>query len=273
MRSVSPEFYWSTPITRSGKSSLVPRGPWIYAFTGLGASYRADPEALSEVVPKPLEVSGGDVFTYIVEIVALSRDAYDLAAEAPDQLYYHEGAFFVKVGYGGKNYLYCPFMWVDSDVSLLRGLLAGWPKKLAKIALTKLHPMLPDFNKPVGGLKLGGYVSRAGSTLYRIRVELVSSEETATLPLLSEYSFLLPRYFAGIAPGMETVNELVEFEGEIQLRVWSGLGEVEVSGSINDEVHVFKPLSKVVGYYFNMLLKPRKVKIIGKIEGFTSSES
>lgn len=271
MVEVKPDNFWSGPLTRTGRSALVPKGPWVYGFMGLGASYRADPAALSDVVPRPLRVAGGEVFTYIVEIIALSRDAAEFVVEAPDQLLYHEGAFFVKVEYEGNKYLYCPFMWVDSDISLLRGLIVGWPKKLAKIALTKLHPMLPGLDKPGKGLRLGGYVARAGFTLYRIRVELASEEESASLPMLSEYPFLLPRYFAGVAPSTVTVNELVEFEGESQVRAWSGLGEVEVFGGINDELYVFKPVSKTEGYYFNMLLKPRRVRAVGKIEEFPSS--
>lgn len=265
---VSPDNFWSGPITRTGRSALVPRGPWVYALTGLGASYRADPAALGDVVPRPLRVSEGDVFAYIVEIVALSRDAADFAVEAPDQLYYHEGAFFVKVEFEGRSYAYCPFMWVDSDISLLRGLLVGWPKKLASIALTKLHPMLPGLDRPRAGLRLGGYVVRAGSTLYRIRVKLEGDEEVGVLPMITEHPFVLLRYFAGVSQTTATVNELVEFFGDTQVRAWSGLGEIEIHGSVNDELHYFRPASEVRGFYFQMLLKPRSIKVIGRAEGF-----
>lgn len=268
MIGVTPENYWSGPFTKTGKSALVPKGPWIYAFTGIGVRYKSDPLTLADIVPRPLKVSEGAVFAYIVEIVAWSRNAVEFATEAPDQLYYHEGALFVKVEHGDKTFLYCPFMWVDTDISLLRGLLAGWPKKLAKIALTKLHPMLPDLDKPRKGLRLGGYVARAGSTLYKIRVEIQSDEEMSTIPLLTEYPFILPRYFAGIAPGMTTINELVEFVGDVQVKAWRGIGEIEILGGINDELKGLKPLSEVDGYYFYMLLKPKSISVVGKVEGF-----
>jgi hypothetical protein len=268
LASVSPDSYWSAPFTRSGRSALVPRGPWTYAITGLGASYRADPSALSEVVPKPLRVVDGEVFTYVVEVVTYSPHASELVVEAPDQLYYHEGAFFVKVEYGGRLYAYCPFMWVDSDVSLLRGLLVGWPKKLARIALTKLHPLLPGFERPRRGLRLGGYVARAGSTLYRVRVSLESDEGTSTLPMLTKYPFALARYFAGVAPGMVTVNELLEVQAEASVEAWRGVGEVVVAGGVNDELESLRPVSGVVGYYFNMLLRLRGIRVVGNLEGF-----
>jgi acetoacetate decarboxylase len=220
------------------------------------------------VVPKPLRVVDGEVFAYLVEIVTYSPHASELAVEAPDLLYYHEGAFFVKVEYGGRTYAYCPFMWVDSDVSLLRGLLVGWPKKLARVALTKLHPLLPGFEKPRRGLRLGGYVARAGSTLYRVRVTLESDESTGALPLITEYPFLLARYFAGIAPGTATVNELLEVRGDVRAEAWRGVGEVDVVGGVNDELGSLRPVSNVVGYYFNALLKLRSIEVLGRLEGF-----
>lgn len=220
------------------------------------------------MVPRPLRVVDGEVFTYVVEIVTHSPHASELVVEAPDQLYYHEGAFFVKVEYGGRLYAYCPFMWVDSDISLLRGLLVGWPKKLARVALTKLHPLLPGLERPRRGLRLGGYVARAGSTLYRVRLSLESDESTDTLPLLTEYPFALARYFAGIAPGTATVNELLEAQAEAKVEAWRGAGEVVVVGGVNDELESLKPVSDVVGYYFNMLLRLRGIRVVGSLEGF-----
>ncbi|MEM4907151.1 MAG: acetoacetate decarboxylase family protein [Sulfolobales archaeon] len=265
---ISSQDFWSAPFTKSGKSSLVPKGPWMYAMTGIGVYYKADPSLLNDVVPKPLKVVDGDMFSYLTEIVSWSPNAVELAVEAPEQLQYSEGAFFVKVDYNGKNYLYCPYMWVDNDLSLLRGLLAGWPKKLAKIAITRLHPLLPPLERPKKGLKVGGYLARAGSTLYRIKVELTSDVESDRVPLLSEYSFILPRYFAGVAPGLTTVNELVEFEGEAVVRSWEGLGHIDVIGGVNDELYFFKPVSEVRGFYFLLLLKVRGLRNLGMVEGF-----
>lgn len=264
----SVQGFWSAPLTRSGRSALVPRGPWTYAMTGIGVRYRADPSALLDVVPRPLEVAGGDVFAYVVEIVSWSPSAPELNVEAPELVQYSEGAFFVRVRHGGREYLYCPFMWVDNDLSLLRGLLAGWPKKLARVSLTRLHPLLPQLDRPRRGLRLGGHVERAGATLYRVRVTLEEDEGRSGVPLLTEYPFLLPRYFAGVAPGLATVNELVEFDAETAARSWEGAGEVEVVGSVNDELQPFRPASEVRGYYFTMLLRVKSLRSVGRVEGF-----
>ena len=60
----------------------------------------------------------------------------------PDTLQYSEAAFFVKVTYRGRSYAYYPYMWVDTDPSLVRGLLVGFPKKLTGISYSRLHPLL-----------------------------------------------------------------------------------------------------------------------------------
>ncbi len=260
--------FWSTPLTRSGRSALVPRGPWQYAMTGLGAYYRADFDVLKELVPKPLELVSDEVFTYLTEIISWSPNAVDLALDVPDLVQYSEGAFFLKVRLKGLNYVYCPFMWVDNDLSFLRGLLAGWPKKLAKISITRLHPLLEHLNEPRKGIRLGGYISRAGSTLYRLKVELTSNSPTNSLPLISEHSFLLPRYFPGVAPELTTVNELVVFDGESTTKAWEGDATLDIIGSPNDELYFFKPVSRVKGYYFYLLLRIKGLKRVGSIEGF-----
>ncbi len=131
---------WSTPLTKSGCSVLVPPGPWSYGLTGIGVYYNADPNDLRSVVPKPLDVSAeGEVFAYLVEIVSWSPKASEFNIETPDLVQYSEAGFFIKVKHNNTYYAYCPFMWVDKDLPLLRGLLVGWPKKLANIAITRLH--------------------------------------------------------------------------------------------------------------------------------------
>ena len=51
----------------------------------------------------------------------------------------------------------------------------------AKIAMTKLHHLLPKYNKPERGLKMGGYAVRGGGVMFRMQVEL--EERTESLPL------------------------------------------------------------------------------------------
>lgn len=230
--------------------------------------YKADADRLREAVPKPLEVDDGSVFAYVTEIVSWSPNAPDLNVECPDLVQYGEAAFFVRVRYRGRTYSYCPYMWVDNDLPLLRGLLAGWPKKYAKVAVTRLHPMMEGLDRPRKGLRLGGYASRAGYLLYRVKVSVESEEPVGEVPLVTTEPFILPRYFAGVLPGLGAVNELVELAGECKAEAWVGKGEIDVAGGYNDELDMFKPVSEVRGYYFSLLIKPLGLRPVGAVEGF-----
>ncbi len=244
----------SPPLTASGKSALVPPGSWIYAFDAVGVHGLGDGELLAQVVPKPLEVDDGQIFFYVADIVSYSEGAPWASVELPEHVQYLEVAVFVEVRHEGKTYTFCPFMWVDKDLPFLRGLPAGFPKKLAHIGVARLHPLIPALDRPRAGLVLGGRACRAGCSLFKIRVELERPAER--VPLDEFGSFALPRYFPKVAPGLGGVGEIAELIPEVTYgEKWLGRGELEVGGGPNDELELLKPTEVYGGYYFSMLLR------------------
>ena len=253
---------WSLPLTKNGKSALVPPGPWIYGFTGIGAYYRADVEKLRDVVPKPLEIDGGYVFAYIIEIISVNENDPNYILELPDAAQYHEAAFFVKVRYGGNSYAYCPFMYVDTDLSMLRGLLVGFPKKFAKISYTKIHPLI--HGEPRNGLKLVGYASRSFYRLLKISITL-NGGKVNKIPLEDMGPILLPRYFPAITPELTNVKELIVLEPEIKTIAWTGSAKIEISSGYNDILDPLKPIeNNIKGYYFHLYLRPKALHVLTK---------
>jgi hypothetical protein len=253
---------WSSPITGTGKSSLVPRGPWIYGMTGIGAHYNADPNLLRKILPKSLEPTG-QVLAYIVEIISQSRGETSINHDLPDLVQYNEAAFFLEVRLGNEAYAYCPFMYVDTDLALMRGILFGFPKKMGKIVYTKLHPML--HGEPRVGLRLVGYVSRSFYSLVKLIIEIGSDEARDELPLLDK-PMLLSRYFPQVAKGLGEVRELVSLRANTRFRSWVGLGSIEVNDGPNDELGPLRPIGEVTGYYFHMLFEPREATRVGSLE-------
>ena len=71
---------------------------------------------------------------------------------------YHEAYVVLHALRGDKKVGRVPFIWVDSELSLLRGQIQGFPKKLGQIAMTR----------PVE-LGRGGVRKQAGATLRRAR--------------------------------------------------------------------------------------------------------
>jgi len=204
----------------------------------------------------------------------------------PDLVQYMEGAIGLKVNFEGKNYLYFPFMWVDKDWALVRGWLDGHPKKIAKIAMTKLHHLLPKYNKPERGLKMGGYAVRGGGVMFRMQVEL--EERTESLPLKNFGPFLNIRtavirfhldYRA--VPKGESHNCCIRRfpsrgEDEVDLyeivsrvrdetkygEIWKGKANVELGGYVNDEVNLLEIERTIGGYHYTLYFKVTTTQLL-----------
>ena len=242
---------WTPPLTRSGRSALVPDGPWTYVLDTIAVYAEGDPSKLEEALPDGVKATE-ELWFYLADIVSFSPKSPELNYEAPGLLQYREAAVFVKVELDGVYYAYCPFMYVDSDVSLVRGLMAGFPKKIAKIDITKDHELL-RFKK------LGGVASRAGYGLMKMIVE--PERNIDKLPFDDFGPWLLRRYFAPIG-----VDELVKFVPKVKYgSIREGKGEMKVFSGINDELDLFEPTKVKAGYAYSVLIEPEEIKVVKKL--------
>lgn len=240
---------WTGPYSKSGKSALVVEGPWNYGMEAVAAHVECDTSVLGSIIPEKVEPAE-DVYIYFADIVSSSPAFPELNYEAPGLVQYRELAFFVRVEYEGESYAYCPFMYVDNDVSLVRGYVAGFPKKMAVIDITRRHPMLKVD-------KLGGTAMRGGYKLAKLIVK--PEAKTDSNPLDSFGKWLLYR----ISKPME-VQELVEIVPEVNYGVIEkGEAEIEIGGGINDELEVFRIKRVVSGIYFTALLKVSEIRRVG----------
>lgn len=242
---------WTGPITPSGKSALVPEGPWTYVMDAISVHAKGYDDLVRSVLPSKLKPSG-DLWFYVADIISYSESSEEMNYLAPDLLQYREAAIFVKVELNGRNYAYCPFMYVDNDVSLVRGLIFGFPKKMAKIELTKFHDLF-------GARRYGGVAYRAGYKLLRVLVEPEAGAEST--PFDGFGNWLLRRYFKPMG-----VDELVEFVPEVSYsKVLFGKGELELGGGFNDELEYFEPSEVLGGYLYSVKLRAREVKPLGGV--------
>ncbi|MEM1520529.1 MAG: acetoacetate decarboxylase family protein [Candidatus Korarchaeum sp.] len=240
---------WTGPITPSGRSALVPDGPWTYVMDVIAVHAKGYGERIASVLPQRLKPSG-DLWFYVAEIISYSDSSEEMNYLAPDLLQYKEAAVFVKVELDGRSYAYCPFMYVDNDLSLVRGLIFGFPKKIAKIEMTRFHELFEP-------RRYGGLAYRAGYNLFRITVEPKTRVER--IPLDDFGSWLLRRYFKPMG-----VDELIEFIPEANYaRILSGEGSLELEGGFNDELDYFKPSDILGGYLYSVKLRAREIRSLG----------
>lgn len=95
---------------------------------------------------------------------------------------YHEFILLVNGRYHGEPVSTCPYIYVDKDVSLARGWIQGWPKKLGTVHTTRVFGL----ESPAAPLVEPG--GAFGGTLSvnhrRVAEAVVTLEAVAADPLL-----------------------------------------------------------------------------------------
>jgi len=144
---------FTAPLSPTGRSSLVPAPPWHYAGTVFSIDYALPPAAAARFLPEGFGEATGRAVAHFCEWQSTSD-----GSELLDPVYAQYKEFFVVLEaerQGGRAF-YCPFIYVDQDLSLLRGWLQGLPKKLGSVWLTRSYPLAhPAAAPPAAGTRLG----------------------------------------------------------------------------------------------------------------------
>lgn len=240
---------YTHPLTESGRSSIVPPGPYHYGVEGIAVHLRIDRDRAQKLLPNFLR-STDEAWIYVADFVTVHGDNVDWIYRIPDMTQYREAAIALKVIYNGKNYNHFPFMWVDKDWALIRGWLNGYPKKIAEITLTKINPANPALKEIEKGTKLGGYCSRQGRRLITLIVEL--EEETKELPTKNFGPTLTHRHFPQTHETQQKISETLEIirTNNKLTKAWKGKGEIEIGHGENDEVELIEIKETLGGYYY-----------------------
>lgn len=130
---------FTAPFTLSGRSSIVPQPPWHYAGWLINVAIRFDISNSAALVPPVLGRLTGNGCIHFADWQA-TTDGRELID--PVYAQYRETIIIVEIERpNGDRVNFCPFIWVDQDTSLIRGLLQGWPKKIGSTYLTRTLPI------------------------------------------------------------------------------------------------------------------------------------
>ncbi|AOL17879.1 acetoacetate decarboxylase [Sulfolobus sp. A20] len=258
------EYFFTAPLSTSGKSSLVPPPPWIYGIENISAHVYFNVNSILDFIPKPLDVEDGEGWIYIASIISTSERNLDMLYEEPELTQYMEWAIAVKVKFNDNYYTFFPFMWVDKDFALYRGIILGYPKKFAKVEMSRFNPMLKGYSEPKEGVRIGGYSVRGGEKLMKMVIELKDKVNKIPFPFGPIVQF---RRFPSIIEGTD-VFELVQVVAEAEVKEgWKGdVVKLELNGGINDEVEKFKVEKVLGGYYYNWFLRQKGAKLLYKVK-------
>jgi hypothetical protein len=131
---------FTAPFTASGRSALVPPPPWHYAGWLINVAFTCDPAQGAQLLPPARGRLTGHGCVHFADWQACG----DGGAELLDPVYAQYRETIVVLEFeapSGERFNYCPFIYVDQDISLLRGLLQGWPKKAGRTWLTRSLPL------------------------------------------------------------------------------------------------------------------------------------
>src|SRR3984885_7915309 len=201
------------PLTPKGKSTLNPAPPWYYSSDFLSIEFWADASAVAAVLPAGLEADRaanghGAALFYDWQFSGENEEYLD-----PARYQYREFFILVDALYDGKPVTYCPYIFVDNDSAMMRGLIQGFPKRLAQVHQTRTFSAPSAAAAQVApGARFGASASAAGQRLARAEVKLESAISDPSKLGIAGRPVVNLRYFPRLAAGQHenpAVNELV----------------------------------------------------------------
>jgi hypothetical protein len=231
---------FTPPYSPTGRSSLVPPPPWHYAGQILSLAFAVDAAIAQGFLPDGFGPATGRAVVHVCEWQATS-DGWELLDPAYAQ--YREFFILLEAERAGAAAMYCPFIYVDQDISMAR----GWPKKMGSVWMTRPY----DLDHPAAcpcraGTRLGASLAVKDRRLAEARVELDGSDGPR-LGFLSTPTFGLvarPSLLNGADPGIPilaraTVGDFVAG------RFHGGSGELRLFDSPRDEMAALAPRGPV----------------------------
>lgn len=244
---------YTAPRTPRGTSSLAPTPPWNYVSNSLAIEFEADPAKVAAFLPDGLGPDSGLCAVYFAEWQFATDQGEEYLDPVGSQ--YKEAIFLVSARYRGEPVAYCPFIWVDQDVALMRGLAQGWPKQIGSVWVTRAFD-LPSKASPAlaSGGRFGASLAVKDRRLVDATVTL--REETNTPPAPGFAGALNVRYFPDLAAGCHdrpAVHELVQLKSrDVRFSsIWKGDATLTFYDHPYLELCDLRPTRVGAGYRFS----------------------
>jgi acetoacetate decarboxylase len=260
---------YTLPRTPKGTSSLAPTPPWHYAGTCLAVEYEADPAAVAAFLPEGLAFQSTRCAAYFVEWQYASDDGEEYLDPVRSQ--YRETIILISAAFNGVPLAYCPFIWVDQDVSLLRGWAQGWPKMMGSTWITRAYD-LPSKATPVAGP--GGKFGATLTVKDRRLIEAVVTlrEPSEQLPSPTFAGAVNTRHFPELVAGKHeqpAVYELVQLKSrDVHISpILKGDATLKFYDHPYLELPDLRPTKVLAGYRFSCALTVDDLLVLRDLKG------
>jgi hypothetical protein len=261
---------FSVPLSPEGRASLLPPPPWFYAGNFLVVNFEADPAAVAAVLPSGLQADADDPGGCSIVFVDYQYSSARDEAADPVRSQYNECMLLVNASHRGRPVSTCPYIYVDSDDSMARGLIQGWPKKFASIHTTRAFPLASPAAPQVG--PGGRFVASVAVNDRRL------AEATVVLDGLSDDPVVLGsrpvvnvRHFPRLTAGQyeqPAVHELVlsKLSNPARTEVWGGEAELTVLEAPDQELVALAPVRMRRGHRYSQAFQVDDLEVLEQIE-------
>jgi acetoacetate decarboxylase len=128
---------WTLPQTDTGGSSLVSPPPWRYSGQIIAVEAAFDPHVAARLAPADFEADPHGAGAVIFADWSSSCDNDPRLLAEPGVGQYREAFVVLYYTWRGRAVARAPYIWVDNDLSLVRGLIQGFPKRMGQIAMSR----------------------------------------------------------------------------------------------------------------------------------------
>ena len=254
------------PLSPEGRASLMDPPPWHYGGDVMHLNFLSDPEKARALLPPPLEMGPkpGEGAVWFVEWVSVSDENPDLSFINPERSIYRECIVMLRCRFQGEPGYYVPYIWVDNDFTLMRGFIQGFPKKLGRVHITRLHPLTPK----VGGRKVG---ARIKGICVSHEERIVEGSLVFTKKIREEEAppvkFYLMRHFPDFTNADKPLVHDITMSVVSNVKVedaWAGDGDIRFMSSPFEEVADLDPIQATGGFSFGLGLTISGGKVLHK---------
>jgi acetoacetate decarboxylase len=243
---------WTLPQSRSGRSSVVAPPPWHYSGEIISVDFTASADAIAALLPEGMRPVPEGTASVVFADWCSSSDNDDRVVSDPAVGQYHEAYVVLHAVRGDKKVGRVPFIWVDSELSLLRGQIQGFPKKMGQIAMTRAVELGRGGVRKDRGSTFAAHVTSHGRRVITAKVAIESTAErpprAATLPLVHT------RLFPAIDRADPAVHEF-QFGAITDFAcgtIHTGRATLELGATEYEEIEALAPTSVGAGYVFSM---------------------
>ena len=205
---------------------------------------------MAAVVPAPMTALADGSATFVFIDWSSSADSDPRVAADPARGQYKEAYVEVHAALDDTKVARVPYIWVDKDLSLARGHIQGFPKKLGTIAITRPVSAGRGGPRVEAGAAFTGHVASLGRQLARGTVTLVEPSPPGFIPRAMRLPIWHTRLVPDLGGGDPLVydlarNQLTDFE---IADAWQGRGQLEFYESDFEELAALQPLEITGGF-------------------------